>query len=219
MDPSELFPDGFHPVALNKDRYLKGKAKHFSRTERPPKYYVADLGRSRYYDPVKGQPLDLPVLGADKSVPEFQGEGYNALHDPFRTDIYYLGNLLREDFLEVTILQCQVNCQLKCLGQPVNGTEWIWNLVVDMVDPNPARRPTIEEVLERYTKLRNSLTPSKLRSRVVDRQELRLHWLPIRISRAISHYFRNMRYHRQGIPAVPCRRDIQSLSSPQVRPL
>ena len=39
------------------------------------------------------------AFGGDKTVPEFRQ--FNDLHDPFPTDVYYLGNILRTDFLEV----------------------------------------------------------------------------------------------------------------------
>ncbi|KAJ6543681.1 hypothetical protein B0H10DRAFT_2134463 [Mycena sp. CBHHK59/15] len=53
----------------------------------PPKYYLIDFGISRRY-----KPEQLPP-------PEFRNS-YTPC-DPFPTDIYYIGNLIRENFLDV----------------------------------------------------------------------------------------------------------------------
>jgi hypothetical protein len=102
MDPSGMFPDGYHPVKTDRALDFKGRAKMFSRAQRPPKYYWIDFGISRQYDPSKGPPVDLPILGGDKTVPEFNTDkGDDIEYNPFPTDIYYVGNLIREQFLTV----------------------------------------------------------------------------------------------------------------------
>ena len=107
MDAVTMFPDLWHP-AYPRMRYdYSGTAKHYSRTERPPKYYYIDFGLSRMYDPKDGPPQELPILGGDKSVPEFQQDGYDKPSNPFYTDIYYLGNLMRTQFLYVCI-HCRI---------------------------------------------------------------------------------------------------------------
>ena len=101
MDPTELYPNGFHPVYIDRNRNFKGKAKCYTRTEKPPKYFIIDFGLSKYYDPKKGPPREGVIFGGDKSVPEFQGDGVKNFHDPFPTDIYYTGNVIRQRFLQV----------------------------------------------------------------------------------------------------------------------
>lgn len=101
MDAAAMFPAMWHPSAQNMKYDYSGTAKYFNRTERPPKYYYIDFGLSRKYDPKDGPPQELPIIGGDKSVPEFQGEGYDRPADPFRTDIYYLGNIMRTQFVGV----------------------------------------------------------------------------------------------------------------------
>ena len=99
MDATAMYPEGFHPIKLNKRRDFKGKARYYSRTERPPRYYWIDFGLSEMYRS-NVKPLERPVFGQDKSVPEFQGSP-NQSFDPFPTDIYYFGNLIKEELLEV----------------------------------------------------------------------------------------------------------------------
>jgi hypothetical protein len=76
-----------------------GPAKYLTRTERPPKYYLIDFGISSQFDPSDGPPLERPVVGGDKTVPEFKKS--ISTYNPFPTDVYYLGNMIREQFLQV----------------------------------------------------------------------------------------------------------------------
>jgi hypothetical protein len=99
MEASGMFPRGFHPLMQNRDPGFAHWAKYLTRTQRPPKYYFVDFGIARRYDPANGPPLELPIEGGDRTVPEFQTS--NDACDPFPTDVYYLGNLIRQEFLEV----------------------------------------------------------------------------------------------------------------------
>ncbi|KIJ37060.1 hypothetical protein M422DRAFT_260449 [Sphaerobolus stellatus SS14] len=100
MDPSGMYPLGFHPgetvLALGSGTRL---AKHYTRRERPPKYYLIDFGHSRRYNPEDGIPAEIPLGGADRTVPEFKGEGTTRPANPYPTDIYYLGNFIKERFM------------------------------------------------------------------------------------------------------------------------
>ena len=99
LDPTPLLQEEAHPVLPELAKDLMHQPKHRSRTSRPTKYYLIDFGLSKRYDPANGPPRDLPIFGGDKTVPEFRQ--FNDLHDPFPTDVYYLGNILRRDFLQV----------------------------------------------------------------------------------------------------------------------
>jgi hypothetical protein len=98
LDPSGMYPDGFHPVKINRSRDFKNKLPRFDRTQRPPRYYLIDFGLSRQYS--SRNAIDDPLRGGDKSAPEHQsGRRCN----PFQTDIYHLGNLVRERFIKVIV--------------------------------------------------------------------------------------------------------------------
>lgn len=99
MDPVPLYPNLYHPFKRHKTMDLKRRAKHYSRTSRPTRYFIIDFGLSRQYDPADGPPLEYPIWGGDKTVPEFQVS--DEACDPFPTDIYYLGNMIRLNFLQV----------------------------------------------------------------------------------------------------------------------
>jgi hypothetical protein len=100
FDPSGMYPNGFHPRNIDRNRNLKGAAMAYTRTERPPVYYFIDFGLSRQY--ISRDVMDEPLRGGDKSAPEHQsGRRCN----PFHTDIYYIGNLVRQEFMKVNKLR------------------------------------------------------------------------------------------------------------------
>jgi hypothetical protein len=96
LDPSGMYLNGFHPVKIDRKRYFKGRATAYTRTERPPRYILIDFGLSRQY--TTREVLDEPLRGGDKSAPEHRSQ---RLCNPFYTDIYYIGNLVRDEFIKV----------------------------------------------------------------------------------------------------------------------
>ena len=100
MDANRLYVDAFHPVHPLMRRDFSGFARYKTRTQRPVKYFLIDFGLSRRYDPSITKPLEYPIWGGDKEVPEFQNS--NQPCDPFPTDVFYIGNAIRKDFIEVS---------------------------------------------------------------------------------------------------------------------
>ena len=101
LDPTNMYPESFHPVERDRSKDFRRKAKVYSRTRRPTRYLLIDFGLSRQYDPAAAPPLDRPLRGGDKSAPEHQ-DGETPCN-PFPTDVYYLGNLVREDYIKVRV--------------------------------------------------------------------------------------------------------------------
>ena len=100
LDPSSMYPESFHPTETHMTRDYSGPAIHSTRTQRPPKYYIIDFGISRKYDPSEPDPKELPIWGGDKEVPEFQNS--NQPCNPFPTDVFYIGNAIMKDFIQVS---------------------------------------------------------------------------------------------------------------------
>ncbi|CCM03211.1 uncharacterized protein FIBRA_05335 [Fibroporia radiculosa] len=171
MDPKPLYPQMYHPVLGLRSHNFTGTAKHYTRTARPTKYYLIDFGISRRYDPAITSPREPPIRGGDKTVPEFQHSDDPC--DPFPTDIYYLGNMIREDFL-----------------QTKQGFEFMRPLVDDMVQDDPSLRPTIDQVVMRFQEIRQGLGYWRLRSRIVDLEELFVD----RVYRNTKYIFRTIGY-------------------------
>ncbi|KZT74546.1 hypothetical protein DAEQUDRAFT_742671 [Daedalea quercina L-15889] len=168
LDPTPMFHNMYHFAST----------KYYARTERPPKYFWTDFGLSQRYNPETSSSRELPILGGDKSAPEHQGVSYNVPCDPMPTDVYYLGNLIRENFLQ----------NLKYANM-----RFMQPLVDDMVCNNPAERPTMDEI-------RKKLHWWNLRARRLVR---RSEWCIVRPVLGTIHVFRTARYIAKRLPAVP----------------
>ncbi|KAI0040833.1 hypothetical protein FA95DRAFT_1527205 [Auriscalpium vulgare] len=181
LDPSGMFPIPFHPREIDRRRDWKGKVPHLTRTQRPTRYFLIDFGLSGIYPPEEGVvPLDFPTPGGDKTVPEHANE--SELCNPFPVDVYYLGNLIREEFI----------------GK-YHGFEFLYPLVGDMVAVDPSKRPTMDEVVSRFKKIRDSLSSWKLRSRLVRRKD----WAIVGLYKSFGHWHRRLAYIATRKPAIP----------------
>lgn len=72
-------------------------------------------------------------------------------------------------------------------------------LVADMVSVDPTKRPTIDEVILRFEKIKSGLSSWKLRSRVRTKDEIRI----LNIPRILGHWKCRVRYIVDGIPPIP----------------
>jgi hypothetical protein len=75
------------------------------------------------------------------------------------------------------------------------------DLVNDMVQDEPNKRPTMDQVMERFSRIRADLPKSKLRARIADRDEGTLKAL----YRGLCHFGHRVQYTISGLPAVPAR--------------
>ena len=64
--------------------------------QRPPVYHLIGFGWSRRY--ASRDVTDEPLRRGDKLAPEHRSSGRC---NPFQTDIYCIGNLVRHEFMEV----------------------------------------------------------------------------------------------------------------------
>ena len=100
MDAKLLYPKGFHPqrTSLTPDAQRIVYPRHRFQASFP-KYYFIDFGISAWFkEGHVGPRLVLGLDGQDKSVPELSlEEGY----DPFKVDIFTLGNVYKNDLVSV----------------------------------------------------------------------------------------------------------------------
>ncbi|KAF7291039.1 Protein kinase domain-containing protein [Mycena chlorophos] len=161
MDGAHLYPHGFQPDIRHQhiklgSNYL-ASANHTTRTWKPVKYFLADFGISCQYSASEreGGVLDRFIMGGDKSPPEHQGQ--YSMVDPFATDVYFLGNFIKIKFIER-------DENAKTVG--FRGFGFMKDLVADMTQDEPSKRPTIDEAAARFAQIQRGLSSWKLRSRV-----------------------------------------------------
>jgi len=186
LDPKPLYPNMFHPVKKNRNLNFKGKAKHNTRTACPTRYILIDFGLSRQYDASSFPVTEDPVLGGDKTAPEFFKDGVfqrdQDPFDPFPTDVYYAGNLIRQHLIK-----------------KYTGLDFLAPFVVDLVHDDPVQRPTMKVVVERFQSILLTLSTMKLRSRIRRRKE----FVIVSLFKSIGHIIRTANYIARGIPPIP----------------
>ncbi|KAG6815258.1 hypothetical protein H0H87_003562 [Tephrocybe sp. NHM501043] len=155
-----------------------------SRTRNPVKYYLIDFGLSKEYPP--GTPrLEVPPWGGDRTVPEHLIPGQPAC-DPFPVDVYCLGNCVRKWFLDG--------------WEPMKakqGFEFMRELIDDMTDPDPEKRPQMNEAVSRLDAIIKGLKDKQLRSPVLDVGE------HLKLTKRIAHWTKQRLNKARGIPAIP----------------
>jgi hypothetical protein len=72
-------------------------------------------------------------------------------------------------------------------------------LIADMVQEDPSKRPTIDEVVARFSEIKNRLGMWKLRSRLTRKKES----LPVKVWRTIGHWYRTVGYILGRKAAIP----------------
>jgi len=102
MDATNMFPRGFHPIRSQKLPDCTTPAPVTSRFKVPVKYYFVDYGISSYFHPRAGSQTRLVVGtdGRDRAVPELSNR---VPYDPFKVDIFTIGNVLRRLFYDVCL--------------------------------------------------------------------------------------------------------------------
>ena len=110
MDASALYPKGFHPIRTGVLPDLSGYATSLSRlaAAQPVKYYYIDFGISVHIP--HGEPrLVLGTAGLDQEVPELSD---SVPYDPFKVDVFILGNVFTQQIYTVRRLYTSTSAPL-----------------------------------------------------------------------------------------------------------
>ncbi|KAF8955334.1 hypothetical protein BDZ97DRAFT_295935 [Flammula alnicola] len=94
MDPRNVIPNGFHFADWSsEDGTRKGNKIQWveRRSVAPVNYHFIDFGLSWKFSPYDDDMLAIGKVGQDRTVPEMSDESF---YDPFKTDVYQLGNVL-----------------------------------------------------------------------------------------------------------------------------
>ncbi|KAJ7637475.1 kinase-like domain-containing protein [Mycena rosella] len=186
MDSGPIQISSVHPLKPSRTREFTGDARYSTRTRNPVKYYWIDFDLSVEHDPTKGPPLTAPGYGGNKNVPEFRFK--DRMCDPFAVDVWCLGDLIRK-----TLTQ----------GSPLypkrRGLEFLHDLLADMTSEDPVKRPSMGDVVNRFSEIKAGLSQWKLRSRFA--REGEKGWFVI--FRSTAHWIRQACLVLEHRPAVP----------------
>lgn len=152
MDGLHLFKEAYHPAEPTRALHSPRKARHLERhqSKQPVKYYFIDFDSSVRFESEAARHAVVRTRRADKTVPEESSPSHGP-SDPFAMDIYCLGNLVREH----------------CLAA-YKSIEFMRPLIEDMVQVDPALRPTAAEVVTRFAEIRAAI-PARQYSRYIRR--------------------------------------------------
>ncbi|KAG6900303.1 hypothetical protein C0993_012735 [Termitomyces sp. T159_Od127] len=174
-----LFDSPPHPSQRIMKRDFSGRApKPTTRTLRPIKYYFIDFDLSHKYREEDAPYLKDAPWGGDWTVPEHQGPNFTPC-EPFAVDVYCLGN----GFKNIIV--------------PHRGFEFMRELVMDMMNADPKKRPTMSEVVSRFGIIMKNLSWLKLRSPVV---RIDARWTR---QDSIQHWKTQVYNMISGVPAIP----------------
>lgn len=101
MDATRLIPNGFHfaaPYSLNGSIRQLIQARSRSSVA-PVEYFFIDFGVSYMQSSFNPDPMGHSIVGQDRTVPEFLDKV--AAYDPYKVDIYQLGNAIARRIVEV----------------------------------------------------------------------------------------------------------------------
>lgn len=101
MDATGMYhPDGFHPCfpGVNAN-YTALATSPYTRTERPPKYYLIDFGLSRQFGEGETPLASDLTPGTDDTAPEYDDDAKPL--NAYFIDVYCAGNMIRKEFIDV----------------------------------------------------------------------------------------------------------------------
>ncbi|KAK0221444.1 hypothetical protein IW262DRAFT_901135 [Armillaria fumosa] len=87
LDDSQLCTKGFHPAKPRMNETFTGSAKHITRTECWPRYFIIDFGVYRRYSPPEISYEPVSYCG-NRYVPEYIGSKEGDRCNRFPTDIF-----------------------------------------------------------------------------------------------------------------------------------
>ncbi|KAI3604625.1 hypothetical protein WG66_008496 [Moniliophthora roreri] len=203
MDSSPLYSRLPHPINqfstydFKKQLYPRGRTRH------PVKYYFIDFDLCEQYDITSGPPRKKPIYGGDTSVPEFRNNPEQPC-DPFAVDVYRIGDLIRTCIAECSPAGMPRNIFLSQFGgapirEPFSpALAFMEPLIDDMIQEDPEKRPTMDQVVLRFDNIVEGLSQWKLRSPTWPYKTFRG-----RFVRRPLHWCRQIYYMAMRVPAVP----------------
>ncbi|OBZ71767.1 hypothetical protein A0H81_08231 [Grifola frondosa] len=137
MDATALYPRGHHPVDDMRLPDISDWAPVLSRANTPVRYYFTDFGISTLFSPEASPKLVLGEDGLDDEVPELSD---TVPYDPFKVDIFIVGNMFKKQFVDT-----------------FSNVNFLNRIVRKMVQREPSSRPDAAEALRDWQAMRRIL--------------------------------------------------------------
>ncbi|OBZ71806.1 hypothetical protein A0H81_08236 [Grifola frondosa] len=151
MDATTLYPRGHHPINDMRLPDISDWAPVLSRVDTPVKYYFTDFGISTLFSPEASPKLVLGEDGLDDEVPELSD---TVPYDPFKVDIFIVGNMFKKHFVN-----------------KYSNVNFLNQIVRKMVQREPSLRPDAAEALRNWQAMRRSIFTVRRQWRVRPRAE------------------------------------------------
>lgn len=155
MEADAMFPKGFHPLRRAMDStgsklvHPKRRRDTFPRV----RYYYIDFGISSMFGPEDKDRCVIGLEGQDRTVPELSlVEPY----DPFLVDVYILGNLFKNAFLDVSNIRHFPPSRFLTAFlhyKKYDNLEFLRFLIEDMMQPFPSARRNSEQILASFSNI------------------------------------------------------------------
>ncbi|KIP07949.1 hypothetical protein PHLGIDRAFT_127369 [Phlebiopsis gigantea 11061_1 CR5-6] len=151
MDASNLYPEGFHPVALHFTPDVSRIAPQLPRRTARVKYYFIDFGISVHIPEGAPNRLVTGRLGRDRDPPELHSD---ELYDPFKLDVFIIGNTLRKEF-----------------HKKYANVDFLRPLIRSMLSLEPESRPSAVEALKYWKIIKTTITRLQMVDSLRGRQD------------------------------------------------
>ncbi|KAL1937558.1 hypothetical protein VTO73DRAFT_13053 [Trametes versicolor] len=151
MDATAMNPSGYHPLHWRMLPDTVTPAPTLPRSSVPVTYYLIDFGISTRFSPDDPSKLVVGTKGLETTVPELST---TVPYNPFKTDIYILGALFRQEFLD-----------------KYSNVGMLAPLIASMTAKDPAARPDAAAALEAWRLMRKQTPASHRQWRAKGRDE------------------------------------------------
>ncbi|EIW62127.1 uncharacterized protein TRAVEDRAFT_27493 [Trametes versicolor FP-101664 SS1] len=151
MDATAMNPSGYHPLHWRMLPDTVTPAPTLPRSSVPVTYYLIDFGISTRFSPDDPSKLVVGTKGLETTVPELSA---TVPYDPFKTDIYILGALFRQEFLD-----------------KYSNVGMLAPLIASMTVKDPAARPDAAAALEAWRLMRKQTAAGHRQWRAKGRDE------------------------------------------------
>jgi len=149
MDANAMYPHGTHPVHELFEPDADTPAEPLRRANVPITYYYVDFGISVIIPSDSDNRLVTGDAGRDQEVPELSS---SVPYDPFKVDIFIIGNLFRH-----------------YLYNKFFNIEFVQPLIATMTRKNPNSRPSAVEALAQWRQISGNLSGIRKKWRLKSR--------------------------------------------------